>query len=168
MSRIVDRCPFFDAETFVETSSGPVYVRAHQIVLWVSLRVRGAISPRFPTVLDTGHSHNFSIREEDLRAWTGIAPETLRLVGSIRMNNRLVMLRDAELVLYRNAPGKRDDVQGEPHLLEMSQGIVIHRVADPFAPRLPVLGVRALVRNRLTLVIEGAAKVVSIDAEAGR
>ena len=165
MNRIVDRCPFFDAETFVETSSAPVPVRAHQIVLWASLRVHGAVSPRFPTVLDTGHSHNFSIREEDLRVWTGIAPEALRLVGSIRMNNRLVMLRDAELALHRNVPGKRDEFQGEPHLLEMTQGIVIHRVRDPVAPRLPVLGVRALVRNRLRLVIEGAAMVVSIEAD---
>ena len=91
------------------------------------------MSPRFPAVLDTGHSHNFSIREEELKAWTGLVPEAMEVVGSIRVNNRLVLLREGELVLHRNVPGSRDEIQGEPHWLEMTQGIVIHKSGDPLA-----------------------------------
>jgi hypothetical protein len=44
MSRTVDHCPLFDRATFVETDSGRVAVRAHQVVLWAGLRVQGVSS----------------------------------------------------------------------------------------------------------------------------
>jgi hypothetical protein len=165
MKTIIDRCPFYDRETIVETASGPVPIRAYQVVVWVSLSVRAVVSPRFPAVLDTGHSHNFSIREEELKAWTGLVPEAMEVVGSIRVNNRLVLLREADLVLRENVPGSRDAIRGEPHLLETTQGIVIHKSGDPVAPRLPVLGLRALVRNKLRLVIDGPAMTVSLESD---
>jgi hypothetical protein len=127
MKTLIDRCPFYDRETIVETGSGPFSVRAYQVVVWVSVCVRGSVSPRFPAVLDTGHSHNFSIREEELKTWTGLAPEAMEVVGSIRVNNRLVFLREADLVLHGNVPGSRDAIRGEPHLLQTAQGIVIHK-----------------------------------------
>jgi hypothetical protein len=50
-------------------------------------------------------------------------------------------------------------------LLETTQGIVIHKSGDPVAPRLPVLGLRALVRNKLRLVIDGPAMTVSLESD---
>jgi hypothetical protein len=34
---------------------------------------------------------------------------------------------------------------------------------DPFAPRLPLLGVRALVKNQLRITIDGGRKEVSLE-----
>lgn len=59
MNRIIDRCPFFDTETVAATCSGPVVIRAYQIVLWIGIQVLGKLSRPFPTVLDTGHSYAF-------------------------------------------------------------------------------------------------------------
>jgi len=165
MNVIIDRCPFHDRETSVETLSGPMPVRAYQLIVWAGISFEGDLSQPFLVVLDTGHSHNFSIREELLREWAGCEPGAMRRVGTIRVNERLVILRQAELALYPNVPGSRDELHGEPRALEMSQGIVIARQQDPFATRLPTLGMRALARNRLQLVVDGKAMMASITGE---
>ena len=66
MSVIIDGCPFHDVETAVETPSGALPVRAYQIIVWVGVSLRGSVSRAFPAVLDTGHSHNFSITDEKM------------------------------------------------------------------------------------------------------
>ena len=70
MSLILDRCPFYEEATEVDTPTGLVLIRSYQIVAWISLSVRGVLSRPFPAVLDTGHSHNFSIKVEHLELWT--------------------------------------------------------------------------------------------------
>jgi hypothetical protein len=165
MSVIIDRCPFHDVETAVETPSGALPVRAYQIIVWVGVSLRGSVSRPFPAVLDTGHSHNFSITDEQMQKWTGWEPNAMRRIGTARVNNRVVALREADLVLFPNAAGKRDELSGKPHLLELSQGIVIASQGDPFATRLPALGMRALVRNGMRVVVDGAAKTVSLEAQ---
>ncbi len=72
MSLILDRLPFYEEATEVDTPSGPVLIRSYQIVAWVGLSIRGTLSPPFPAVLDTGHSHNFSIKEEHFELWAGL------------------------------------------------------------------------------------------------
>jgi hypothetical protein len=165
MITLVDRCPFYDRETTAEVGGGKVLIRACQAVVWVSLSARGFVSERFPAVLDTGHSHNFSIREEQLKTWAGFTPEAMELLGSIRVNNRLVLLREAALLLHGNVPGSRDEIRGEPCLQETASGIVVHRSDDPLAARLPILGLRVLARNKLRLVVDGAAMTVSLESE---
>jgi len=156
MNLIIDRCPFYDEPTEVNTSSGPVLVRAYQIVVSVSISVHGVISRSFPVILDTGHSHNFSIKEEHLRIWAGLNSHEIQTIGHARLNKQLVELKDATVAIHLNAPGKRDELRGqEPYLLTLSEGIAIHRGSDPFAPRLPLLGLRALVKNGLLLSIDG-------------
>jgi len=71
MSLIVDRCPLYEEATEVGAPSGPIVIRSYQIVVWVGLSVHGTLSRPFPAVVDTGHSHNFSIKEEQLELWTG-------------------------------------------------------------------------------------------------
>jgi hypothetical protein len=50
MSRIVDRLPFHNYQTVVRVAGQQTIIRAHQIIVWVSLRLRGALSPSFPAV----------------------------------------------------------------------------------------------------------------------
>src|SRR5688500_17700089 len=117
MSRIIHRCPFFAEETMVESPSGPQSVVAYQIVLWASIRVRGEISAPFPVVLDPGHSHNFSIREEHLLEWLGVRAADLRSLQYAMVNGRLVPLKLADVELHRNRSGTRDSLHGSVPLL---------------------------------------------------
>jgi hypothetical protein len=166
MKSILDRCPFFEEPTELDGPSGPVLVRSYQIVVWVGLSVRGTLSLPFPAILDTGHSHNFSIKEEQLELWTGLHPAEIRTIGHARVNKQLVELKDAAIAICLNSTGKRDVLREEPpHLLSLPEGIAVHGDKDPFAPRLPLLGVRALAKNCLRIVIDGRRKEVSLESE---
>jgi hypothetical protein len=163
MSLILDRCPFYEEATEVDTPSGPILIRAYQIVAWVGISVRGALSRPFPAVLDTGHSHNFSIKEEHLELWTGLRAGEIQTIGHARVNKQLVELKGAAVAIYQNTPGKRDSLRDNlPSLMTLPEGIAVHHTSDPFAPRLPLLGVRALVKNKLRIVIDGDRKEVSL------
>ncbi len=165
MNVAVDNCPFYATETFVDTPSGKIAVRPYQLVVWVGLSLGGSLSRPFPAVLETGHTHNFSMREEHLRAWTDRSSEGMRRVGTIRVNERIVTLREADVALYRNVPGERDATQGAPYLLRMPQGIAIYPLRDPYGTRLPVIGLRALAINRMKLVVDGANMTVSLESD---
>jgi hypothetical protein len=166
MTLIVARCPFFDEPTEVRSASGVVVVKRYQIVVWVSLSRAGQLSKRFPAILDTGHSHNFSMKDEHLLTWAGWQASNLPTIGRARINKQSVLLKDAKIAIYRNLPGSRDELQAAPpYLLDLPEGVAIHGNQDPFAPRLPLLGLRALVKNRLKLVVDGARREVSIDGE---
>jgi hypothetical protein len=79
MTWIVNRCPFYEKETQVVVPHGTIVVRPYQMVPWVSLRVRETVSRPFPAVVDTGHSHNFSIRTTPTAS--PLRRESLRLRG---------------------------------------------------------------------------------------
>ncbi|MBI3467249.1 MAG: hypothetical protein HY000_29910 [Planctomycetes bacterium] len=154
--RIIRRLPFYPHGTTVESPTGPVSVVPYQIIVWVGIRVRGTFS-RFPAILDTGNSHNLSIGEKQLTDWTGA--KDLRTVGEVVMNGRLLQAKRVELGLFRNVPSTRDPV-GNPYDLSIPQGIIVF---PDEAPRLPLLGIRALVRCGLKTVIDGKRMQVSIS-----
>jgi hypothetical protein len=166
MSLLIDRCPFYSQATEINSPSGLVPVRSYQIVLWVGLSIRGKLSREIPAILDTGHSHNFSIKEELLQSWTGMRSRELQTVGWARVNKQLVELKEADVAIFPNAPGRRDLSRGAaPYVLSLPEGIAVHRADDPISPRLPLLGMRALVTNRLRLVIDAHRMEVSIERE---
>jgi hypothetical protein len=166
MSLILDRCPFYEEATEADTPSGPILIRSYQIVVWVGLSARGTLSRPFPAVLDTGHGHNFSIKEEHLELWTGLHAHEIQTIGHVRVNKQLVELKDAAVAIYPNRPGARDALREEsPYLVKLSEGIAVHGTSDPFAPRLPLLGMRALVKNHLRIMIDGDRKEVSLDCD---
>jgi hypothetical protein len=161
---MINRCPFYDRATRVEVSGQSIEVRPFQIVLWASLRVLGGLSTRFPVILDTGHSLNFSIREEHLISWAGVAPSDFQEIGHTTLNQKPVLLYRCDLRLHPNVRGERDRLRAvEPEELTLAEGMVIHRAGDPFGPRLPLLGLRALARNKLKTVIDGKRLRVSIS-----
>ena len=158
--------PLFEEVTEVDTPSGPILIRSYQIVVWVCLSVGDALSHSFPAVLDTGHSHNFSIKEEHLELWTGLHAHDIRTIGHARVNKQIVELKDAAVAVLPNSAGKRDAPhEKQPYLLTLPEGIAVHRASDPFAPRLPLLGVRALVKNGLRVNLDGGRKEVSFEHE---
>lgn len=163
MSSVIRQCPFYRVATSVEVAGQYVEIRPYQIILWVSMSAGPHVSPPFPAILDVGHSLSFSIKEEQLRDWAGIVPSTLKEIGRSTLNNRPVFLRRADLALHRNLKRQRDRLlAAAPFPLELPEGIVIHPSDDLLAPRLPLLGLRALVHNKLKAVIDGQNLLVSI------
>jgi hypothetical protein len=136
-----------------------VRVRADQIIVWVSPSLREILeqSPAvipFPAILDTGHNHNFSIREQYLVNWAGIRPEALPLRGYTRDRQQRVDLRHANLWAHGNESGSRENLaEVPPFLLRARTGIAISTAGD--FPRLPLLGLRVIAETGLVLKVDG-------------
>lgn len=126
-------------KTTAVSPTGPVVVHAYQLIVTVRLCVGNKISGGFPAVLDTGHSHNFSISDALLRAWTDLS---LPSVGTTRVNGQPVPLAVA-------------DIEVEGHRLRLLDGIAVFPRGHPGITRLPLVGLRALVQNRLRVLIDG-------------
>ena len=159
MPVILRKLPFFEDPTSVRVGSRFLEVKPYQIMVWVSLARRKLVvpdpsTPRFPAILDTGFSHNLAIRAEELEAWAGLDARLLPVLGRARLNGIPVQLLAAHLWLYRNQPGQRDVVRPDtPFRLELFQGIAVYPRGAPNAPRLPLLGLRALRQANLHLWI---------------
>jgi hypothetical protein len=160
MATILRRFPFFETHTTAAVPGGRVTVRPFQIVVWVSLHPMGRselppVAPRFPVILDLGHSHNFSITEEHLLRWAGFAPSSLRTLGSIRITGRRVPLLAANVWIHRNQAGQRDAFANRPPFcVPLDSGIAVYPQGTPAVPRLPLLGLRGLRRADLQLHVD--------------
>ncbi|HVA47827.1 MAG TPA: hypothetical protein VNH11_15775 [Pirellulales bacterium] len=111
----------------------------------IRLVVGAARSQVFPALFDPGTNHNLAIREQHIRDWTGMA---LRKLGAIRINGVVVPVVVA-------------DIELDGRILSNPDGIVLYPDSVPFAPRLPVLGLRTLVRNNVEVVIRGKDVIIT-------
>ncbi len=139
-----------------------VAIRAYQIIVWISLCPREALAadaPRFPAVLDCAHNHNFSIREEQL-AWSGSRLDDFSRIGNILVNREEVPLHQGHIWIHRNQPATTK-LLPRPYYLAIPEGFAIHP-AGTIGPRLPILGLRGIVKNRLKLNIDGQKLAVSL------
>jgi hypothetical protein len=119
-------------------------------------------TPSFPAILDTGHTHNLSIQEQHLVRWAGIRLELLQVLGHVRQAGKRIPLHAANVWLHPNQPGKQGlDSNRPPLLLELPRGIAVHPDAENY-PRLPLMGMRALLSNRLHLAIDGERHSASL------
>jgi hypothetical protein len=165
---ILDRLPFFSDRTEVSVAGGKVKIRPYQIAFWVSLTRKGILAldagtPRFPVILDTGNNHNFSIHEKHLEDWSGVERSTLSRHGWINIGGEKVPLLNADVWIYQNVAKTRDHLKGtDPFRLELPEGIAVYSIRSNLAPRLPTLGLRALVSNRLLFTLDGPKMQVSM------
>jgi hypothetical protein len=127
-----------DRKTTAASPTCPVLVRPYQIVIPVALSIGGHLTQRFPAILDPGHSHNFSLSETHVSDWVR---KPLRQVGWIKVNNVRVPLVQADV-----------DLDGT--MARCTEGISVFPDTHPSCPRLPLLGLRALVRNHIRIRIE--------------
>ncbi len=168
MARILRQLPFFTEPTLVTAGGDPVTVRPYQIVMWVSVTLPdqedlSAAAARFPAILDTGHSHNFSIQRSHLSRWARIDPTLFPVLRPTRINGVPVPLVSAAVWIHPNRPGQRDSFTGgAPFRLQMPRGIAVYPPDTPGAPRLPLLGLRALVLNNLRLTMDGPGRWVAL------
>jgi hypothetical protein len=163
--KILDRLPIATQESLVLVRQESVRLKEAEIIVWVSLTLPEftewhPATPRFPAILDTGHTHNFAIQQQHLIRWTGIRPEMLPQRGHIRHSGRRIELRTARVWLHHNEPGKMTAASRQ-HPLNLPRGIAVFP-DDRDYPRLPLLGLRAIIGNKLHLTIDGERGLVNL------
>lgn len=163
MKQLIDKLPLSEELSMIVTPDGVESVRPYQIVVWVAIAPKRVFAepggPRFPAVLDTGLNHNFAIRQQRYDRWT-LSPIPRR--GQVRIGGMVVPLLDANLWLWPNDAGRTTASDREPFLLELPEGIAVYPDDFVSPPRLPTLGLRAILRNKLRVVIDGSKRHVSI------
>jgi hypothetical protein len=166
--RILRKLPFFEKPTHAHLPDGTtVPVLSEQIVCWASLSLPEPHHPgelrRFPVSLDTGFNGDLFIPERYLLAWAGLTPRDLAWVGETRFEHHVLLLRAATIWLHPNCPGSRDTFDGRPpYPLDMPARIIVWPSMIPGGRRLPLLGVHAIHRADLRVVIDGRRRRVSL------
>jgi hypothetical protein len=155
--KILNRLPFSLAPSVVSTPNGILAVKSYQIIVMVSVTARGVAKlpeewPRFPAILDTGTNHNFAIREDQLERWASLR---LRQRGTVRIRGEVIPLFAGSVWIHSNRPGTMNLAEGRAVQLQTPDGLIVYPESASSAARLPVVGLRALVRNHLTLIVDG-------------
>jgi hypothetical protein len=134
--------------------------------MWVTLSLRPVHSPNplaipFPAILDTGHTHTFSIHERHLTEWAGLQPDILPVLATIRERERRILLRAANIWVHPNERGFRDRLADiPPHFVDADSGIAIYPGND--FPRLSIIGLRAIAENNLVLKVDGPMRQATL------
>src|SRR5262249_22526555 len=110
-----------------------------------------------PAILDTGFNRTLEIDESHPVRWAGLRKEHLELAAKDRFHEgRKYDLCEANIWLHRTPyAGPRTPPAGSPLLLENSRQVRIMAPTGRPNPRLPLLGLMALVKNYLQVLIDG-------------
>ncbi len=156
--KILDRLPISNRPHVLSVGQDVVQVHRNQIIVWLSVNNSGK---PMPAILDTGHGHNFSISKSHLDRWSGA---TLERIGELAIDRIRVVQYAAEVRIHRNVRGKTE-LTGESYPLEMPHGISVFDEESLAAPRLPLIGLRAIIASRLKLVIDGDRQEVTMTTK---
>jgi hypothetical protein len=127
-----------DKPSTAPSPTGPVLVRPYQVVVPIRVMLGNQLSDEFPAIPDIGHTHNLAMSAEHFRDWVRLK---LNEIGSVTINKQKVSLFGAHL-------------QFEGKQLLCPEGIAVYPQGHPNAPRLPIMGLRVIVRNNVRLLIE--------------
>ena len=75
-----------------------------------------------------------------------------------------IPLLGANVWIHPNRPGLIDPSGQPPFCLELKGGIAVYPPDVPNPARLPILGLRGLIRNRLRLTIDGATRALTLES----
>jgi hypothetical protein len=175
MTKILHRLPIPGRRTEERFGDRYARIKRNQILIWVGIDLAGVIqsksnSPIIPALIDTGNNAAFSIQDRHLREWSGINSNLLTFLGNSIISDRIVPRRAATVWLYPNVPGTRI-VAGDrrPYLLDVPEGIAVYGGdALPIAPRLPLLGLPALLHNDLELWLDPELAEVTVQTRTWR
>ena len=166
MPTLLDRMPFPALPDELVIRGERVRIRADQIIIWVSLSPRRMaeqhpLTDPFPAILDTGHSHHFAMTRRQLIEWGGLDPDLLPIHAAVRDRGQKVPLREANVWVHLNTPGRRDQLADRPpQFVRTRPGIAVYPEGD--FPRLPILGLRVIAENNLILNVDGPRREASL------
>jgi len=83
--KIIDRLPFADRPHVLTVRGEAVDVYRNQIIVWISI---ADVQRPLPAILDTGHGHNLSIGEGQLKRWSGAS---LKRIGELEVGHQRVV-----------------------------------------------------------------------------
>jgi hypothetical protein len=173
--KILDRLPTSEKRASLRFRERHVTIRANQILVWVGVHLSEVLVPeetvpRFPALLDTGNNFGFSVQDRHLKEWAGIDPRLLDAVGEITIEGEVATCREATVWLYANVPGRQEAAgSGRPFRLELSKGIAVYtQDAVPPGPRLPLLGLPALLENDLDFWLDPERRHVTVQRHSWR
>jgi hypothetical protein len=173
--KILDRLPITETRTSQRFGDRSITVHRNQILVWVSVNVSGGLEPeenipRIPALVDTGNNFGFSIQNRHLREWAGIDPRLLTAHGEIAIEGQSVPRRRATIWLYPNIPGRQEAARGRPPFrLKMDQGIAVYpQDGTPPGPRLPLLGLPALLDNGLDCWLDPDRRHITVQTASWR
>jgi len=170
MPTIIDSLPYYDHESTVRIPAGPAIRILHrQIILWVSVTPAPVMNlpsdaKRFPAVFDVGFNDNFLLQENHLRDWAGVDPGSLVATDRLKVYGISVPVREANVWIHANVAGFRDRLQSSSFCLELNRGIAVCPDAVGH-PRLPLLGLRALERSRVQVMLDTEQRTLSVHAK---
>ncbi len=154
--KIIDRLPFADRPHVLIVRGEAVDVYRNQIIVWIG--IDDVLRP-LPAILDTGHGHNLSSGDGQLKRWSGAS---LKRIGELEVGHPRVVQYAADVRVHQNVPG-RAALQGNSYPLDMPQGISVFEEGD--APRLPLIGLRTIVANKLRLLRDGDRRQVTLKTK---
>jgi hypothetical protein len=164
-----------------------VVIRSYQAIVYVSLLpVRApyeeGATPIFPALLDTGCNYNFHIDESHLRRWARLSPSKLQPKDkSIHINGSPAKLASANIWLHFNGrrhmgsqsaehPNYREFIPSKDPVCLEHTPMIAYQPAPEWdgvqhkpTPRIPTLGIRSLVLNKLTLTLDAGQRTFSIS-----
>jgi len=159
----------------IEVPSGRVDLRPPKILVGLSLTLvdeqhtfpKGVIT--LPAILDTGFNRTLEIDEWHLVRWASLRKEHLELTAKDKtQEGRKYDLYEANLWLHRTPyAGPRTPPTRSPLLLENSTQVRVMAPMGKPNPRLPLLGLMALVENNLQVLIDGENSRFRIEKSLG-
>jgi hypothetical protein len=143
--------------------SGRIDLRPPKIIVGISLTLldeksafpQGVVT--LPAILDTGFNRTLEIDEGHLVRWAGLRKEHLELAAKDRSHEgRKYDLYEANIWLHRTPyTGPRTPPAQSPLLLENSRQVRVMAPMGKPNPRLPLLGLMALIKNNVQVLIDG-------------
>ena len=152
---ILNKLPIREEPSVLFVGSEQVTIKRYQIAVWISINDERR---PFPAVLDTGHSHNLSITESQLMRFAGLKPDEFKVIGTTSLKGVRLRQLQADVRIHRNQPGTMELAEGQ-FLLTTDEGISLGAEGSS---RLPLLGLRALVRSRVRMHLDGQRRTVSL------
>ncbi len=147
----------------IDVLSGRIDLRPPKILVGVSLTLVGegkSFNQRvitMPAILDTGFNRTFEIDEWHLMRWAGLRKEHLNPAAKNQSDDgRKYDLCEANIWLHRTPyEGPRTPRAQPPLLLERSSQVRVMAPIGKPNPRLPLLGLTALIENHMRVAIDG-------------
>lgn len=170
MPTIIHDLPLDQAPMSVEVRGQRVAVNPLQALVWVSVTPISSASfdprtPCVPAILDLGFNGSFAIREEHLGPWAGFDARSFRKLRSTVLRGAPADERNADLWIHPNAPGATEASGRPPFSVRLDRSFFVLRPPGEECdnrPRLPLIGVRAIVAAGLRLVLDGNRRRLSI------
>jgi len=145
LNPVIEKIDAKPPKLFVGISLTPASVKSYHPSFWI-----------FPAVLDTGLNKAFDIAEDQLISWTNTPKKKFGLIKRRDKVMKPYDIRAANIWLHRYPYAGPKFVGPDPpvHLSNSDEIRVMDRTpsGDP-DPRLPLLGLEALIENGLTLNI---------------